>query len=51
MRILGKLAVYIFAFVGFTAMAMSVGIYYFVNSQSESANSMAPLQEKYEPAL
>ena len=51
MRTLSKLAVYIFALVGFSATVMSVGIYYFVNSQSESVNTMAPLQEKYEPAL
>ncbi|MCP8899667.1 hypothetical protein [Gilvimarinus xylanilyticus] len=51
MRALSHLALYIFAFVGFAATIASAGIYYFVNSQSDAVNSMAPLEEKYEPAL
>ncbi len=51
MRALSHLALYIFAFVGFAATIASAGIYYFVNAQSESVKSMAPLEEKYEPAL
>lgn len=51
MRALSHLALYIFCFCGISATIASAGIYYFVNSQSDAVNSMAPLQEKYEPAL